>query len=273
MAREQDHVAHSMPSRNLPKLLDETFVIYGRHFWRFASLAAFVQIPVSLVTLAVFLMDDDSGAAFFALFMLGSLGTIFVYGAVVYAVGQQYVSGGISVRACYARAWWRVVSLAVYALILSGITYGILLSLAHVTQLVVVASVALVAIVVIVHMSMAVQAAIVQGYKTAGALKRSYSLVRGKWWRIFGILLVIGLVATGLGIVASIPFAIPLMVLGADPGSQAANYIQALGGLAVRTFVLPVIFIAGTLLYYDLRVREEEYDLTKLTQEMGLAAV
>jgi hypothetical protein len=142
-----------------------------------------------------------------------------------------------------------------------------------VTQLVVVASVAFVAIVVIVHMSMAVQAAIVQGYKTAGALKRSYSLVRGKWWRIFGILLVIGLVATGLGIVASIPFAIPLMVLGADPGSQAANYIQALGGLAVRTFVLPVIFIAGTLLYYDLRVREEEYDLTKLTQEMGLAAV
>ena len=270
MAREQDHVAHSMPSRNLPKLLDETFVIYGRHFWRFASLAAFVQIPVSLVTLAVFLMVDDSAAAFFALFMLGSLGTIFVYGAVVYAVGQQYVSGGISVRACYARAWWRVVSLAVYALILSGITYGILLSLAHVTQLVVVA---FVAIVVIVHMSMAVQAAIVQGYKTAGALKRSYSLVRGKWWRIFGILLVIGLVATGLGIVASIPFAIPLMVLGADPGSQAANYIQALGGLAVRTFVLPVIFIAGTLLYYDLRVREEEYDLTKLTQEMGLAAV
>jgi hypothetical protein len=122
-----------MPSRNLPKLLDETFVIYGRHFWRFASLAAFVQIPVSLVTLAVFLMVDDSAAAFFALFMLGSLGTIFVYGAVVYAVGQQYVSGGISVRACYARAWWRVVSLAVYALILSGITYGILLSLAHVT--------------------------------------------------------------------------------------------------------------------------------------------
>jgi hypothetical protein len=39
----------------------------------------------------------------------------------------------------------------------------------------------------------------------------------------------------------------------------------------VGIFVLPVLFIAGTLVYYDVRIRKEQFDLTVLRREMGLA--
>jgi len=37
--------------------------------------------------------------------------------------------------------------------------------------------------------------------------------------------------------------------------------------------VPPVLSIAITLLYYDLRVRNEGFNIEKLSQEMGLASV
>lgn len=40
----------------------------------------------------------------------------------------------------------------------------------------------------------------------------------------------------------------------------------------VGVVTLPVATIAFTLLYYDLRVRMEGYDLNALSQEMGVAA-
>ena len=48
--------------------------------------------------------------------------------------------------------------------------------------------------------------------------------------------------------------------------------LDLLGGIAVEIVVAPIVFIAGTLLYYDLRVRKEQYDLSALSQEMGTVA-
>ena len=48
--------------------------------------------------------------------------------------------------------------------------------------------------------------------------------------------------------------------------------LDLLGGLAVNNDNTPIVFIAGTLLYYDLRVRKEQYDLSALSQEMGTVA-
>ena len=60
----------------------------------------------------------------------------------------------------------------------------------------------------------------------------------------------------------------PLFRSGRLPGLRS----WALGGVLVGIFVLPVLFIAGTLVYYDVRIRKEQFDLTVLRREMGLAA-
>jgi hypothetical protein len=59
---------------------------------------------------------------------------------------------------------------------------------------------------------------------------------------------------------------------GAEPASTTPGAIQNLGSIFVEMIVLPVLFIAGTLLYYDLRVRKEQYNVSALSQEMGIAA-
>ena len=97
------------------------------------------------------------------------MGAIYVYGAAVYAVGQHHVTGGVTIRDCYATAWWRAKTLSLLALL------------------------------------------------------------------AFLALVVLGQVIVGI-------------------------------------VVPPVLFIAWTLLYYDMRVRKEEYDVAALSRELGIAA-
>ena len=47
MAQRQETI---LP-RTLGDLLNETFSIYGKHFWRFIGLVAIVQLPLSLLGL------------------------------------------------------------------------------------------------------------------------------------------------------------------------------------------------------------------------------
>ena len=47
--------------------------------------------------------------------------------------------------------------------------------------------------------------------------------------------------------------------------------MQIATGMAVTTLAPPVLFIANTLLYYDMRVRKEHFDLEQLSNDMGLA--
>lgn len=268
--RRNENSMYSFTEKNLGKLLDETFLIYFRHFRRFVSLTASVQIPVSLITIVVLFAWGYTATVSYALFLLGSFGTVVAYSVVVYAVGQQYISGKIHLKSCYVRTWGRILSLVIYSICFSAVTFAIVLSITYASMIAIAIMLLLASTTLIVYMSMSVQSVVVEGYKTLGALKRSFDLMRGKWWRVFGNLMIIGLVATGLGIVVSIPVSIPMVVFSMNPGSEMANYVQSVGGLVVRTFVLPIMFIFGTLLYYDLRVRGEGFNSAKLAEEMGL---
>ena len=265
-----------IPPRDLRALLDETFAIYGRHFWRLTGLVAVVQAPISLVSLALLEVLGMGTVTSIVVFLLGLSGTTFVYGAGVFAVGQQYVTGGIGVRSCYTRAWWRIASLVVFTIAIAGILLSYLAALSlssHPLLAWLVALLMIPATAYAIYWSMAIQAVIVEGYKPVGSVRRSFALVRGSWWRIFRITLVVGLVALGLGIVATIPFAVASAIVGADPASGLFNAIQSLGSLVVGIIVPPVLFVAGTLVYYDLRVRKEEYDFTALSHELGIVPV
>ena len=87
------------------------------------------------------------------------------------------------------------------------------------------------------------------------ALARSSNLVRGNWWRVFGILLLVA-------ILLAIANAIASAVLGLVP------YV---GPMVVAVLFGPVWMIAQTLLYHDLRVRKDgqgHYNPAVLTSEL-----
>ena len=247
----------TLPIRSLGDVLNETFVVYVRHFWRFIALAAVIQVPITVITQIM-----GSGVVAYALGLaLGGIGAVLVYAAVAFAVGQQYVTGTFDIGDCYSRVWWRIVSLTLIALILAlSITAGASLAI------LIIPAVALLAY--LVYWSVAVPAVIVEASKPVAALKRSFGLVRGSWWRVFGITAVVTLVLVGLGLLIALPFALAPRVEAPVLG----DVFDLMGSIGVAVAVPPLAAIASTLIYYDLRVRKEDYDFTTLSQEMGLAA-
>ncbi|MCX2970808.1 MULTISPECIES: DUF7544 domain-containing protein [Streptomyces] len=102
------------------------------------------------------------------------------------------------------------------------------------------------------------------------ALQRSARLVRGSWWRIFGIQLLAALIVAVLGFVISIPTSlIAGAVSGASTGPFGApteltwSYLIVLGIGSVLTSTITLPFNAGVtaLLYIDARIRREGLDL------------
>jgi len=78
------------------------------------------------------------------------------------------------------------------------------------------------------------------------AVDLSARIVKGQWWRTFGILLVVWLLAGLPAIAVAILF------------EPAAVIASGLASAAVAVIILPFVAVASTLLYYDLRSRERE---------------
>jgi hypothetical protein len=90
------------------------------------------------------------------------------------------------------------------------------------------------------------QAVAAEARRGTDAFSRSEQLVQGNWWRVFGILLLIGLIA-------GIPIAI--VSAGVDQIGSGPLYVTA--RVLVTTIQLSITALAGTLLFFDLRVRKE----------------
>ncbi|MFE7752421.1 hypothetical protein [Streptomyces sp. NPDC057428] len=112
-----------------------------------------------------------------------------------------------------------------------------------------------------------------EGQRPVAALRRSAQLVRGDWWRIFGITLLAGLMASTAGYVIQMPFSLlgifPGMIGTAslDDDPSAAAVVIALSGYLVATLLGQLVsqIISTTfpqlvtgLLYVDRRMRTED---------------
>ncbi|MCK9878807.1 hypothetical protein MXD59_24100 [Frankia sp. Ag45/Mut15] len=125
------------------------------------------------------------------------------------------------------------------------------------------------AIVVAVYLSLATPAYILEGGGVRHALRRSVAIVRGSWWRAFGILLLAMLVSLMLSAVFALVTGI---VLVSAPGvfgefydgdlTIAGHIVEGIGNLVATTVSTPIFAGAAVLLYVDLRIRREGLDVT-----------
>jgi hypothetical protein len=99
------------------------------------------------------------------------------------------------------------------------------------------------------------------------ALGRSWALVMGSWWRVFGILALATLIATFVGQAVSAPFVLLGVVvdgLGTAPADEiplATLLLSSLGTLVAGIITLPFTAGVTALLYVDQRMRREGLDL------------
>ena len=108
------------------------------------------------------------------------------------------------------------------------------------------------------------QAIVVEGVGSAAGLRRSWRLTGGFFWRTFAILLVVFILQTVVGSVLQIP--IGLLVSGARTGTQQL-VSQAISAIT-SVVVTPLSLIALTLVYYDLRIRREAFDIEMLAASL-----
>ena len=209
--------------RNPFEIIGECFSIYGRHFRKLFLIALIIQVPLAvfgfalgdrlpaaedLQRLQASLIGDPRAAlpesaeyslegaqelpepltrdeivgfatSMAILFIVTLILQTFASGVIVAAVAMQYATGRIDVGACYGRAWWRVISLVILGLLLFGLIVLMIAGFA----LFIVPGIVILAL--IIYWSVDVPAVVIEGCKPISALRRSFELVRGNWWRTF----------------------------------------------------------------------------------------
>ncbi|XVQ12277.1 hypothetical protein ACQP1W_06835 [Spirillospora sp. CA-255316] len=119
---------------------------------------------------------------------------------------------------------------------------------------------------------LAAPALVMERESVGGALRRAWTLSKGRWWRTFGTLLLAILVTVFMGFFAlRIPFLLVELIFfggGSPDDSQAllALTVDTVGRIVSWSVVLP--FDAGViaLLYFDRRMRREGFDLELRTR-------
>jgi hypothetical protein len=266
--------------RDVGGLLDLAVVLYRRNFSTYVGIVALMQVPVSLVlTLAnIVLLDPDSlrqtparpppgaspdaiasyqagtvaavsdllsrGLLILALAVLGGILLNIATGALAHAITAAYLGRPLSLRDAY-RAVRRQVP-ALTGLILLMILSTVLLIVPPLFAW------------VFISWSFATQAVVLERQGVTGALARSWSLVSGSWWRVFGAYLLLLLIDVILGLAPSV-----LSPLLAFTGASWAveTIVVQFAGLLVTVLYVPIRLAGMTLLYFDLRVRKEGLDL------------
>jgi hypothetical protein len=125
---------------------------------------------------------------------------------------------------------------------------------------------------IFISLSFVSQVIVLENRGVGDALQRSWDLVRGAWWRVFGAYLLLLL----LGVIVDLSTSLVSLAIGLTGASWAVQNIVVQFVTLLLTVVYRPVTLAGmTLLYFDLRVRKEGYDLQmaldERAREMGLA--
>jgi hypothetical protein len=115
----------------------------------------------------------------------------------------------------------------------------------------------------------ALPALLIEGLRGPEALRRSYGLVRGRWWRTFTVVAIGFLLAIVISTLTRGVFLIGLLISDADALVLALSALAGIVGLAISA---PFQAALLTVLYFDTRVRSEGFDVARLAEELGVDA-
>jgi hypothetical protein len=217
-----------------------------------------------------------------------TLATIVLTGILIVAVSQAVLGRHPSVGEVWTRARPRILALVGLSL-LSGVLVvlviavpvvpGVLLLVADqsVGAGLALAAGVLVAVVLAVllyvRLAFAAPALLLERLSVVAAMRRSWRLVTGSWWRAFGILLLGAIIAGAINGLVQLPFSLLGNLAGALMGSDAqslgdvtsgmqiALVITNVGSVLASTVTAPFTAALTALLYIDLRIRREGLDV------------
>jgi len=211
---------------------------------------------------------------------------ILVNGALAVAISQGYLGRQVSIGAAYAVAWRRlgtllaagllaiIFSVLLYAAVLAAplLVFG-LLSVLRLTALGVVALIVgligglVVFLRIVVGWVLVPQVVVLEHSSALAAFRRSAALVAGYRWKTIGVLVVSWLL---LGVLLTVPTILSGALFGLGHlNATVVTLLNGLIGLVFGVVLTPIPLAATTLLFYDLKIRKEAFDLEMLAGQLS----
>jgi hypothetical protein len=265
---------------SLGEVLDRTFNLYKNNFLLFTGITALPFLVLLLINVGVAAVETASlagphipkgyprpgpgvlagavgGVVVFMLVYLFLLGA--AQAATVFAVSDLYLSRTSGLRKCYERVGGkalRVIAILILASLVVGAGFLLLI---------------VPGVILLCRTALAVPVSMLEGSGAIRSIERSMALTKGHALSVFVIILMVWATAA----VMTMIFEAPLMffVFNAARTHQALSFgvlfLQHLGTFISQVLVAPIATIAFSLMYYNLRVRKEAFDIQHLMASLG----
>jgi len=230
--------------RDAGGLLRDSLVVYVRHFWTFLALGALVVVPSELIVSGIGLeqlTSDYDSTPRFAEAAIPAAVSYLVVGPLItaiciYALRSVAAGGSTGAREAIVRGF-ESFSPIFFAVLLAaaGILLGAILILPGVY--------------LFVRWYFVPQAVVLERTEGTGALRGSGRLVEGLWWRTFGLVVLVNVLALVVAVLVGAPFS------AAASGTDRAVWALA-GEIVAGVLTQPFAALYSTFLYYDLRARK-----------------
>lgn len=109
------------------------------------------------------------------------------------------------------------------------------------------------------------QVVVIEGKGYVAALSRSARLVSGHFWRMLGLGILFVILAGIMEMIGALPSTLVAFFMPSGGSVLFATIWNAL----IRALVTPITLIGLTLVYFDLRMRKEGFDLEIMAQNIG----
>ena len=248
----------SLQPMGFTDILDTTFSLYRNHFRLFLGISA-----VYFFSHFAFYTFTHWETDFGELVVL-----VLCYVGLTFASAQAYLGRHITARVAF-----RQVKIRFWNLFGSSLLYWLVAVLLGITIIGVPF-----AIYFLTRWGFYVQAVMVEETSATNALRRSSELVKGAWWRVFGIMFAIQLLSVmiDLILIASTTLIFALSGIAGEidllemirrniwePHGEIEGILHLLHAIhtAINALIMPITAIGFTLLYFDRRIRKEGFDI------------
>ena len=255
--------------RGVGEVVDTAIALYRRHWKLLVGTAAVVVVPVQLLSSfanrnVVSQIGDTFRSMQKGLTPVTTNTSVGTPGSLLALLALPFLTAALATAAasCYlgrpitpGRAWratmrrfWAVLGLGLLRFLLIVVSFFFFMAPG---------------IFLYIRLLVAPVALVVEGAGPASALERSWRLTSGQWWRTCGVEVLKGLMA-GFGYLL---IELPVILLGIVSG-PVGWLLLATGGSLVQVLVAPFLVAVTVVVYFDLRIRKEAFDLAVTAQRV-----
>lgn len=288
-------------ARGVGEIIDAAMKLYFARWKTFIPVAAVFMVPYAAVSaIAQTSMQSEFGPGGFltdpeaiptpqelfsvmAPFALLGLVALLLYpvlaGALSWAAARAYLGDNPPVGRIISFAFSRFGSLLLVSILTGLVLAGILIIPFIILAVLVAVSdagflflfafpvIIVLAIIVIVRLILAPTALVVENARGTDALKRSWNLVKGFFWKVVGTTLLAAIITFIVQVILTFPFSILAGFLIEDSPVLSA-ILAFIGGAIGGSLITPFGLIVQVVLYFDLRIRKEAFDLSLMAQQL-----